>query len=521
MRGRVGSVVGLGALAIVAMGACGEDRAAPATTAHDAGGEDAADGSPGDADADATTIPCLGTDCLFAACDGPGQTKTAVTGKVYDPAGRVPLSNAVVYLLLSTEVSQLAPLMPGVGGSCDRCEGVIDGDNVLWRPDGRRVFAVTDDAGSFRLDDVPAGVPLTLVVQIGKWRRKVEIAKIEACTTRTIDDPELIRLPRNRAEGDLPRIAIATGGADAAECFLRRVGVHASEFGVASDAEARIHLYEGGSTASAGQLATRSLKSGAVFSRATDLWSEVDALKRYDVVFLGCEGSENAADKPVAARQALYDYAKLGGRVFASHSHHYWFSNSPAPEVRALATWTNDFTCTNCSCGSSGPITTPAQEVTAGCSIVREPGSEVEVEAAIDTTFPRGEALKRWLSHAGALTTPAETLPVNEMRHNVDAIGPGMTSWMTIANPAAGGRRAHAYVTFHAPPGAPDEQLCGRVDYSDLHAGAIAPGGDRTNVPFPGGCNDAPLTPQQKVLEFMLFDLTTCIQTGGPVNGPR
>jgi hypothetical protein len=70
--------------------------------------------------------------------------------------------------------------------------------------------------------------------------------------------------------------------------------------------------------------------------------------------------------------------------------------------------------------------------------------------------------------------------------------------------------------TFNTPIDAAAEQQCGRFAYSSFHiAGSNDSQGDAA---FPAECDDAPLTPQERVLEFMLFDLASCVQidTGMP-----
>jgi hypothetical protein len=242
------------------------------------------------------------------------------------------------------------------------------------------------------------------------------------------------------------------------------------------------------------------------------VWGDLDKLKTYDIVVLSCEGQENPATKPTATLQALYDYAKVGGRVFTSHYHHYWFSHSPVAEVSALADWVNDGTCTG-----------------AACTFPREPdpnnpaGTGYVVNATVNASFPKGAAMKDWLKNTGSLTGPGDTLPIRDFKDNVAAVHANGLSWMTVANPLEGDKTAHEYVTFNTPVGAADDQVCGRVVYSDLHVGAGDVGAeDTTNTPFPGGCKTTDLTPQQKALEFMLFDLSSCIQKDDQaVNVPK
>jgi hypothetical protein len=61
--------------------------------------------------------------------------------------------------------------------------------------------------------------------------------------------------------------------------------------------------------------------------------------------------------------------------------------------------------------------------------------------------------------------------------------------------------------SFNAPVGAPAAQQCGRFVYSTFHVD------DRPDSKeFPKGCPPGAMTPQEKVLEFMLFDVASCVQ---------
>jgi hypothetical protein len=139
-------------------------------------------------------------------------------------------------------------------------------------------------------------------------------------------------------------------------------------------------------------------------------------------------------------------------------------------------------------------------------------GSAHRSDATIVTTFPKGKALRDWLMNNNALVNGE--LPIQQARHNAD-VGPANTvsqAWI-LADQDARPAGATQYFSFNTPTNAgmtPDgPAYCGRVVFSDLHVGGA--GNDQPDEPVPSGCEDAELSPQEKALEFMLFDLSSCI----------
>jgi len=415
--------------------------------------------------------PCRALECQVQTCAA--GSDTTITGKVYAPNGTMPLYNVVVYV-----PNDPVPAFTD-GASCDRCGASIV-DPVT--------AAVTDETGSFKLQRAPTGANIPLVIQVGKWRRQIVVPNVAPCVETPLTDPQLTRLPKNRMEGDIPRIAIQAGGADMMECLPRRLGIEDSEF-TTNTGEGRIHLYTATDNGDmVGDLSVKAfaptLNGGAALPHGQTLWQDQATLMKYDIVILSCEGRTFDEEKPMAARQALYDYASQGGRVFASHWHHIWFSGGPAP-VPTTGTWT-----------SRG---NPADAAAA-------------VPATINQTFPKGEALAKWLVNVGASTVQG-TLNVVGPRDNIQAVNP-MTSreWITLENPNEQPTKVVEYMSFNTPIGVPEAEACGRVVFTGLHVSTAVE--DRLMQPpgFPGLCENTELSAQEKAVAFMLFDLSACIQ---------
>jgi len=419
-------------------------------------------------------LECQQTSCSLGACKQKAcaaGTKTTVTGTVYDPAGKVPIYDVIAYV----PNGPVAPITNGA--SCDKC------DASALNP---VAAALTDTKGQFVLEDVPVGADIPLVLQVGKWRRQLKIPAVAPCTDTPLTDKEQTRLPRNKTEGDIPLIAITTGGADSMECLPLRMGLDPAEF-TTEAGTGRIHLYSGydhlndnGSVAEASTKAFDAThNAAATLTRADTLWNSLDNLKKYDIVILSCEGNINVAQKPDSARQALYDYESAGGRVFASHWHHIWFSKGPAP-VPSIGTWKDQD-------DPPDPIT-----------------------GTINTSFPKGQAMSDWLVNVKASTMPGQ-LQIHKARDNMNAVDANQaTSWITIQAPKATPQNAVEFMSFNAPLGASDDKICGRAVFNDLHVSATT--GDKPGQAYPTSCVMGDLSDQEKALEFMLFDLSSCVR---------
>ena len=77
----------------------------------------------------------------------------------------------------------------------------------------------------------------------------------------------------------------------------------------------------------------------------------------------------------------------------------------------------------------------------------------------------------------------------------------------------SGGREYPQMFQFTTPNEAAAEQRCGKVVFSDMHVSGDSDSSPGT--PFPGDCASSALTPQEKALAFMFFDIASCV--GPPI----
>jgi hypothetical protein len=402
---------------------------------------------------DAPDEPCVGIQCQIVNCARKGLPDTTLSGTVFAPNGTLALYGVQVYVPLLAP----GPLPDGV--SCQRCESAND-------PAAARSVSAPD--GTFTLKNAPAGSEVPLVIQIGKWRRSVLIPHVEPCTDNPLP-ATLTSLPKQKSEGDIPHIAISTGGCDALECLVRKLGVVDAEF-TAPSGDGAIHLYANGGAAR--------LANTASFPNSADLWGNLETLKRYDIVLNSCECSQNAANKTQQMMDNMKTFADLGGRLFLSHYHNVWIEGE-RNTLKRPQVWPDIAVCDQVDTVPGGTL------------------------AVIDQQQPKGPAFAMWMKAVGGASGGA--LVITDARQTCSSIDSTKAErWLYI-------QVSSELQTFQftTPNEAPKEERCGRVVFSDMHVS----GGSTSspNTPFPQGCNMGPLSKQEKALAFMLFDISSCL----------
>ena len=404
--------------------------------------------------------PCTNLCLQQNACDG--GTRTSVTGTVFAPTDPAlfgaadPLSGAFVYV----PNAAVQPFDAGV--VCAKCSASVTGDPL--------VSTTSAVNGTFTLNDVPCGTNIPMVIQLGRWRRQISIPSVACCGNTALTAAQT-RLPRTQGEGNpndnIPLIAVTTGGADNLECILPKIGIALSEFTLPSG-NGRVRMYRDNGVDPLGGLPA-----------AATLYNTPAELAKYDVVIADCVGFE--ATKTTGQRGNVESYANGGGRLFTSHYGYVWLYNLPvANSFTPTATWNPD---------QFGP---PDQD------------------AYIDVSFLKGQTFAQWIyavnSQAVTSTLAVPRVRINQVRHDFEAVNAPAERWVfgtANGGPVTATNLAIPFqYAFNTPIAALPADKCGRVLFSDFH---VSSGGV-----FPN-CTAGPMTPQEKVFEYLIFDLSSCV----------
>jgi hypothetical protein len=379
---------------------------------------------------------------------------TSVTGTVYAPNGTDPLPNVTVYIP-NAAVDKFAP-----GVSCP-----IVGTSPSGSP---LVGTETDVNGKFTLVDVPVGANIPLVIVSGRWRRQLTIPATTACQN-TVMPASFAAMPQNQTQGDIPKIAIATGAVDQVECVLKKMGINDSEF-TDPTGPGRINFYTGsGSPGSSIDSSTPTQAS---------LMENYPTLSQYDVLMLPCQGtpSGNYVSGALGTQELanFINFANNGGRVYASHYSYVWMYLNGA--FNGVANWSPGISSIN-----SGTAT-------------------------VDTSFTAGQTLQTWLQNLGVTTTPGQ-MALDTLRVDTRGVVAPTQSWLALNNSGLGNPvMQFVFDTPLATPANPTPNQCGRVLYNEYH---VEGGASSPSASFPSECTGgAAMTPQEKLLEYMLFELT-------------
>jgi hypothetical protein len=412
------------------------------------------------------STPCTGLCLNQVTCDG-GAT-TTLTGQVVAgtqaPYGAPdPVPNVLVYV--PNGPVQAFP----TGVQCDQCGADVTGSPL--------VEATTDYLGNFTLTNVPVppGGMVPLVIQLGRWRRQNLSFAVTACQT-TSTGP--IHMPRTKAEGDIPLTAVSTGDVDALECVLLKMGVAQTEF-TQPTGTGRIQLYRGNGA-----------KDGNNTPGESTLTNTPATLAEYDQILFPCWGEDPRGGggmagnvKSGAQQTNVINYTNAGGRMFATHFQYAWLYNDPP--FQGTATWIDDLQW---------------DQTTA--VIVQPASAEVTI-------------FYEWMNALASNGATAGQFTVVQPRNDFSAINAAQSElWMnavgsTAQNPPNGPKGYPLQYTFNTPVGQANQ--CGRVIYSDFHVAVAGNGGHTGGQTFPNECDNTPMSAQEKALEYLIWDLASCV----------
>jgi hypothetical protein len=494
---------------------------------------------------------CTGTCSQEPTCTG--TATTTLSGYVYDPADIHPLYNALVYVPNDpTDSALTTPFAAGI--SCEQCGASAAGDPL--------VTVQTAPNGSFTLSGVPVGSGATaipLVIELGRWRRQFTVNVTTSCGANTIASTNTtpikwqgntppavpadghLTMPTSSLYGDIPRIAMVTGSFDPIECVLRKMGLEDSEFVnpggaghiqfyLAADPNApsgpdynEFYPYTNptcpGTEWGYGAAINGSTPSQSSLFATTGGPGGTPEINNYDVTILACEGYEEDNQSSWAA---LGSYTAAGGRVLDTHFAYDWMAQSVlCPSGTGCPTGT---TCDQGECKGNNNVTeNPAYAGVATWSTYTAGTSLTETATIDEVSNPVGTEFDQWLQDVGDVAAGKQTMSLDPVMQVTSGVIAPTQQWLYW------GSEVPIEFTFNTPLNAAPADQCGRVNYMSWHADTLnlPPPSYFPNCPytwdnepapyygqglnFPTECDSGPMTAQEAVVEFMLFDVSSCV----------
>ncbi|MGH7297849.1 MAG: hypothetical protein ACRELB_23115, partial [Polyangiaceae bacterium] len=339
--------------------------------------------------------------------------------------------------------------------------------------------------------------------------------------------------------GDIPRIGILTGGFDPMECVLRKMGVQDSEF-TNPGGPGHIQLYLAAQPnappnpfgAFAASCPPNPYGSGAEIDSTTPGQATLfgttggqPTIDQYDLLVLACEGYEENVQ---ANWPNLGAYTSAGGRVFMTDFAYDWMAQTKSC-TKATQCGAGG-ACKGGFCTSANNVTeNPAYPGVATWHTLQNAQGSPETGTIDLVNNPKGAAFEQWLQIVGSSAVGSGTVSLDPVFHNSDAVTSPTQRWLYW------GGSTPIHFTFNTPVGAASAAQCGRAVFSDWHADVLGFAGSYPSCPyvlpnaapyyshgmkFPAECDSKPMTPQEAILEFMLFDLSACVQPYTPVCTP-
>jgi hypothetical protein len=481
-----------------------------------------------------SNIPCTGLCQKQVTCDGGGTT--TITGIVraglqespgnvlWVPSGTVPdpVPGVLVYIPTTpVQPFDSDPNNPRV--QCSQCGADVSGSPL--------VTATTTVDGKFTLSNVPVSAngtdPIPIVIQLGRWRRQYSFVIPNKCAVNAL--PQDLNLPSTSTEGDIPLTAISTGSYDPIECVLLKMGVSQSEFTSYTTWNAetasgtapkpgRVHIYtasqsQASGNGSPGATLAPTVDETALLGPGATASATNGTYMLYDQILLPCWG--DAITKSAAELADLGYYGDHGGHFFATHYSYSWLNTNANSNLMSVAQW-DPRANTNATPTVNGVDFTGNVSTTVPVTVpVTNPGRFVQ-----------------WLNYVGALANsnpaaggglvpPANpTVTLTAARHDVDKVLNQSVDWIdgTDPNPKTGSpSQMLLHFTFDMPiptadAGTPTQ--CGHGIYSDFHVVSSSQSNGKT---FPAECDKLALNSQERILEYMIWDLASCVP-GPPIS---